>query len=61
VHSENGFGSSSVVPGLRGAGPAAVALSAGGNGSLSGTFALIAVVVLVAAYVGVVASRLSRR
>jgi hypothetical protein len=61
VHSENGFGSSSVVPGLGKSTPPTVKLSGGGGGAPTGTLALIGVVVLVGAYVGFMASRLSRR
>jgi hypothetical protein len=61
VHSENGFGSSSVVPGTADGVRSAAKLSSGGGGAPTGTFALIAVVLLVGAYAGVMASRLSRR
>ncbi|MCW3064001.1 MAG: hypothetical protein JWN32_1173 [Solirubrobacterales bacterium] len=59
IHSENGFGSSSQVPGL-GAGAASaatVALSTGGGGAPTGAIALLGVVLLVGGYAGVFASR----
>jgi hypothetical protein len=66
VHSENGFGSSSKVPGLgrstaevRAATPGA--LSSGGGGSApTGSLVLIGVVLLVGAYAGIFAGRRAR-
>jgi hypothetical protein len=65
VHSENGFGASSQVPGLGRSGPAAPAspsaLSGGGGGSApTGSLVLIGVVLLVGAYAGIFAGRRAR-
>jgi hypothetical protein len=65
IHSENGFGSSSQVPGVAGAtvqgdGPPSSALraaTAATDASPAGTYGLLAVVTLVGGWIGVAASR----
>jgi hypothetical protein len=55
VHSDNGFGSSSLVPGLNAPASAGLAAASGGNGSSAPVLAILlaAIVLIIGVFLGV--------